>query len=798
MNVNVAYGVLIFSFLVNISLNTCIAQTIFGRVIEPGGKPLAFATIQFGDTNEGVVANLDGIFSFNPQVKSIEVSHTNYTTRKVEILPGKQELVITLYPSPANLEPVVVVKNTGNKLRRILNNAIANRNRHNPDKYDWYQCNVYYKMILDIHEPADTKDTTEQTESTHDSLQPYVMITETYSKRTWQKPAKLQEQVIASRLSGFTKPMFSTLITDVLPFHTYDDFINLNGKDFFNPISKGLYDRFRFKLNNEIVQQVDTIWAIDFQPKTDPGELAGTVYITSNGFAITHLIAHSRDTASKKDLGIEQQYARYNNRWFPQQLNYTLQWQLSAEDSVTVSVKGTSVIDSVSFDEDRNFRFDKAHTVQLAADGDNRRDSIWLKLRPVELDERERLTYSFMDSVFKKNKVEKLALYSAKLIEGKFPAGKFDVNLNRIYTYNAFEENRVGWGMQTSEQVSKAFSMGGWAGYGTRDKQWKYGAFAEVYADRYKEFVISTSYYNDIRDPGRLQIHEEIDNNTLRSFLITRADKVEGWNVSVKKKVGYLTVEAVVGKEKIRPQYNYAFNINRTIYQSFNIDEASLNLRYAFGETSSPFFGRYYPIVTKYPVFYGRIITGRITNANINYTQTIAAVSWRKNINRLGNERFLLSAGISLSKQPLPLSKLFAGNGFYDENISLYTFGGMETMLPYQFYSERFVNFYWLHQFNRSLFRAELSRRLTVAPKPAIAYNILYGGLKDASVHHHVFFSVAHQGYQEGGLMLNNILRLKILGLYHATFNAGYFHNIPHAPTYENQGRLVYGIGVEL
>jgi hypothetical protein len=271
-----------------------------------------------------------------------------------------------------------------------------------------------------------------------------------------------------------------------------------------------------------------------------------------------------------------------------------------------------------------------------------------------------------------------------------------------------------------------------------------------------------------------------------------------GWNISVLKKLGYLNVEVVAGREDIQPQYDYIFNSGNKPYHSFSVNEASLNLRYAFGETSSPFLERYYSSGTKYPVVYGRIISGRITNPNINYTQTIAAIDWIKNINRIGKEHFLFTAGISFNKHALPLSKLFAGNGFNAKGTSLYAFGAMETMLPYQFYSDRFINFYWLHQFNRPLFRAQISNGFTMAPKPAIAYNILYGTLADPSVHQNVTFSIPDKSYQEAGLLLNNVFRLRLLGLYYATLTLGYFHNIPNANTYPVVGRFVYGIGVEL
>ncbi|MDQ6757141.1 MAG: hypothetical protein M3004_09410 [Bacteroidota bacterium] len=170
----------------------------------------------------------------------------------------------------------------------------------------------------------------------------------------------------------------------------------------------------------------------------------------------------------------------------------------------------------------------------------------------------------------------------------------------------------------------------------------------------------------------------------------------------------------------------------------------------------------------------------------------------RLNINRLGKERFLLSGGTKFSKQPLPLSKLFAGNGFSGQGNFVYAFGAMETMLPYQYYADRFINFYFSHEFNRSLFRAKVSKGLSIAPKPAIAYNFLYGTLANIAVHNNVNFSIPDKGYHETGLMLNNVFLLKLFGLYHATFNAGFFHNIPNGKNYPQQGRFVYGIGVEL
>ena len=84
-----------------------------------------------------------------------------------------------------------------------------------------------------------------------------------------------------------------------------------------------------------------------------------------------------------------------------------------------------------------------------------------------------------------------------KIPEGKIPVNIVDVDLLRLFSYNQYENVRLGAGLQTNEKFIKWLSLGGWAGYGFGDKQWKYGGFAEIYADRYREFVFMGVGYSD-------------------------------------------------------------------------------------------------------------------------------------------------------------------------------------------------------------------------------------------------------------------------------------------------------------
>ncbi len=783
--------------------NSIFAQAIKGVVTDTTGKPLAFATIKIADTRQGLMADLNGKFrlKLNKNFSYILVSHLGYQQEKVVLDNADTStiLYIRLLPSDKKLDEIVVSSST-NKLKRILGNAINNRNKNNPDKYDWYQCKVYSKTTVDLlgSDSISVRDTSAEAIEWRERMkQQHMFITETYSKRTWERPQKLQEDVIASRVSGFKKAWFTSLVTDVLPFHAYNDYLNFNGKDYHNPLSSGYWQRFDFRIQDELLTGVDTVWVISYKPKKDLENLSGTLYISSKQFAISQLIAQHYDSSLRRLVGIEQQYAFENGKWFPDQLNYFINWK-GIFAGQEMYMKGTSSIDSVSYGRQQGFKFDKAHTARLQPKADERTNAEWIEIRPAALSSKEEKTYEFIDSIGNKHHFDNISLYMDRLSEGYFPAGKFDIDLQRFYSFNNYEKSRVGFGLRTSKNLSTRFSVGGWFGYGFGDKNLKYGGFAEIYADRYREFKFRVNYQNDLQDPGRLQIHEELDQNFLRRFLLGRVDKIRSYSVEVYKKFGYLSTVVGYNHEQITPQYNYTLDLSGKPWKEFQTKEIIVSFRYAYAERMSPIFGKYLSNGSKYPIVYGKVKFGEINTDKNQYVHAVTAVKWQKHINHLGNEQFLLMAGGVFSKKPLPLSKLFAGNGFRTEDQSFYVFGGMQTMLPYDYYSDRFINFYWKHDFDFKFYNAKLTRSLSSSPTLSFGYNVLYGKLKDAAAHKSVNFSVPDKGYHEVGMMLNRIVRMKFMGMMYLNLNVGYFYHLDGSFNHKQKGRFVIGLTTDL
>lgn len=793
----------------------CCQQLVTGRVFDKNTRePIPFATIKYGAGKQGVIAGLDGVFELpipnvSDDVSSIEISSMGYSP-----------LLLTLPLSTYNLylQPVsntladVTVTPPYDKMRRLINLVIANNSQNNPDKYEQYKCNIYYKMVADISLPDSVmNDTAASSRRKTDFVtNQHLLLSETYSIRRWRSPQNLQEDILATRLSGLKKAMFTSTITDVLPFHAYNSYIAMNGKDYQNPMSKGYERKYSFNLADEMLDGTDTVWILSFRPKGKNNNLlTGKVYIHSKGYAISRIVAVAKDTLLGQTIKIEQQYKKlsYNGqlRWFPACLNYIIDRQMEKGSSFSMlHLKGNSQIDSVSWAEEPGVKFDKQHTVRMVPEADNSESHMLAALRPSPLNDKEIRTYRVIDSFGKVAHADDMMHVLRNIPEGRISVGAVDIDLKRILSFNKYENVRLGLGLQTNDKLLKWLSVGGWAGYGFRDKAWKYGAFAELYADKYKEFVIRAAYTDDIADPGRVRLHPEVDRNYLRTFLLQRVDEAKTLTVSVRKKIGYWDAEISALQQDIIPKYGYALRVDAQEYSFFQAKEASLGWRYAYASRTAPFMGKYYTMGSKYPIWYGRLTVGELTAGatTTSYIQAVTALTWQKHINRLGTERFMIQAGKVWSDAPLPLSKLFAGNGFkYDAAavLSIYAFGGLMTMYPYEYYTDEYVQVCYRHDFNWKLFRIESAKsKISAAPNIGMQYNLLYGTLAHRAAHSNVAIGVPYTGYHEAGLMLNNLIRMRSGNTYYTTLNLGYFYNPTPVFSLEQNGKLVFGLSVEL
>lgn len=794
----------------------CAQQRLQGVVADSVTRGvLPFATIRIQGEKQGIISGMNGRFSLTVPgtASSVTVSYIGHRARTVAVSSLQDNDTVFLSPAAPELD-VVVVRSQSGKVTRIVNAAVRNKEAHNPERYSQYACHVYYKMYADIL-PSGTPDTAairkaeernakqnKEKKAAQDadtgfnliSDSTHLLFSETYSERFYKRPQQLQEVVLASRFSGLPKTYFTNVVTDVLPFHVYSDFINLNDKDYSNPVAKGWQQRYNFTLSDEMVVGTDTVFMLTFAPRKGAAfnALNGMVYINSNGYAISHFIANTGDTASGRNIRVEQIYTLKNSQWFPQELNYEFTIQRYPMQGWMLQVVGHSVISSIAFALPAGFRFNKAYPVQLHDSVDLRTKQQWQAYRADPLTSREANTYRIMDSLTRVHHLDKVVNGVSKLTLGKLPIGVFDLDVNRLATYNEYEGTRLGAGLYTNEKISKYFSLGGWGGYGLKDKTWKYGASATLYPRGDKETWLTFGYQDNYRNPGDIIVHPDLDRPGVRNLVLVQVDQFKEYAFTAGVRAGYWELRLNAAKQDLHPLYNNNFIVVGKKISSFASREGSVGLRYAYGEKRAPVFGTYVPLGTKYPVAYLRAGRGTVSSGayTADYWRVLGAVTYEKHTNRWGNDRFKLEGGMIRTDagQPLSRSFLLAGNGFKTEGINYYAFGGFLTMRPFDYYADQYASFMYRHDLDRSFWQNKWSK-----PYPSLAHNLIYGSLSAPNRMTNGGIATYNKGYHESGLILNQLLKINFT-IIDLNLHAGAFYHWNNTPDWNRNGTFVVGI----
>jgi hypothetical protein len=129
----------------------CFAQ-IEGFVSDAiDGERLPFTHVINLNTSKGVSTNINGFFRIEAQQGDVLLfSYVGYFNQKITVGDSSQ-INVQLVFDQNSLSEVVVLPGI-NPAHRIVNNAIAHREKNNPENRDSYSCMIYNKLIVDITE----------------------------------------------------------------------------------------------------------------------------------------------------------------------------------------------------------------------------------------------------------------------------------------------------------------------------------------------------------------------------------------------------------------------------------------------------------------------------------------------------------------------------------------------------------------------------------------------------------------------------------------------------------------------
>ncbi|MGL2965731.1 DUF5686 family protein [Flavobacterium sp. XGLA_31] len=764
-----------FCFLLCLILTRSYGQEfIRGTVVDKETKlPLAFANLSVKNTDITFICDVNGKFSFVNHSQSNILICTYVGFKKAECIFHKNEtIVIELEPVLNDLKEVVI-NAADNPANGIIEKVIVFKEKNNPENVKSFQYSCYNKIIYDYNflgnDKTDSLQLRQKLRGTH------FFMMESVTERKFMKPNLSEEVVIGTKVSGFKNPSFASIATDFQPFSFYNDNIKFFNINYLNPISKGSLKKYKFHLEETVMREKDTIYIISFKPKANKNfdGLKGVLYINSKKFAVQNVVASPAEKG-KIDIKIQQKYSLQDNEyWFPEQLNFSIQFNHFPNEHTPMVIDGKSYISQVKL----NLPLDKngfgLQSVRLDEASASKDSLFWKKYRVEPLNTVDQKTYRVMDSIGQKKNFDSYLSIVEKILQGKYPLKCLDVDLSKTLLYNRYEGLRIGSGFYTNERISRKFSLGAFLGYGVKDKALKYGGEFIFRLLKNNEGQLGIHYQNNLIETGSYSNRSAEDNFlNFRRFIGYQYDAINEIGVSIHfRSFKYILWDLRFNQSKTTPKYSYEFIFGNQSFTHYNNSTVKLDLRFAYREKFVNSFHQNISTGTKNPIVFVSFSKGfkDFFKGDFDYTKIELAVEQSLYTRNIGATRYRVETGYV--NKSLPYGLLFTGEGSHDKNMLLIMKNTFQTMLPYEFLSDRYVNLFLSHNFGGLVFK-----RNKFQPVLWWHNNIGWGALSHEAFHKLIEFKTKDKMYLETGVEFDNLIKINYFNLADIGFGVGGYY----------------------
>ncbi len=713
------------------------------------------------------LADLDGFFTVVDNIIEIQIKAGGYrdtTLNRIDLF----EPIIYLRPNFQQLQEVVALAGE-NPAHRIINKAIENRKVNNPMENDAFRYTSYSKFIFDMNKGALDQIPDSTTDSTLIKIrqfftQQHLFLMESASMRTFMPPSRDKEEIIAYKVSGFKDPAFSTFANELQSFSFYENQFDLLGKTYLNPIAFGSTKRYLFVLEDTTINQLDTTFTIFYRPKRGKNfnGMTGRLYINTNGYALEKVTASPYEDTTGTKVQIIQEYAFVNNKkWFPVKLSTEIKMtSVSLTPKLADSYiqgKGSTYVEKIEFNPPGiNARDFDNITISTKEDAGEIDSTSWRDMRKYELDKRDHRTYNMIDSLATEYKFDKKLNLMKSLMEGKIPMGYFNIDLARLLNFNLYEGYRFGLGLETSKKLMKPVVIGGYFGYGTRDMEWKYGAYSTVHFSRKKGIRLDLNYQQDLIERGGVQFIKEsfsLQSSALyRNLFLLNMDKQRLAQATLS---GYVrgNMRWVIGSnyQRVELTRNYAYVPSLDSITRFDQAETYLEFHWNIGEKVMLLGDQRVAKGTKQPRIKLKYSNGwsGIYSSMYNYQRLNLEVNQTIPIRGSGTFSWTVTAGKTFGDVPLTFQQVAIGTG---RSWNLTVPSTFETALPSEFFHNEQAALFLRYQFNAFKTKAKWN-------EPQFGFHHAMGYGKAPRMNEHTLaFSAMDKGFVESGIILNNVL----------------------------------------
>ncbi len=492
---------------------TALAQ-IRGTVTGEKGLPLPYVSIMIENSYKGTTTNDQGQYQLDlktPGKYTVVFQYLGFKTKKITADIDKFPYTIDVALAEENISlNEVVISKKDNPANDVIRKAIAAR-KENSEKTARYKADFYSRGIFRIKN-APKKVLGQKLDMFDDILDStrtgILYLSETVSKIVYQKPDKLKETILASKVSGNDNG-FSFNNAASVDFDFYDNYIEF-GVNCISPIASNAFNYYKYKLEGTFfTDDRQQIYKIKVTPKrTLEPVFEGYIYIVDDSYAIYAI-----------DLSItgnQMQEPAINTLWLKQNFSYNASNKIWAKNTqvldfeagmlgIKVNGRFTYVYTNYEFEEKFAKKTFTAQVLTFEEGANKKDDSFWNTIRPVPLTQEESTDYDkkgklqikkksqpYLDSIdHKRNKFKVFGIISGYTYRNSFK--NWSVSYDGILTGIGFNTVQ---GYNTSTGLSYTKRNPEKRTYTTLGTNFNYG----ISEDRFRATGFITRKFNNTSD----------------------------------------------------------------------------------------------------------------------------------------------------------------------------------------------------------------------------------------------------------------------------------------------------------
>lgn len=742
--------IILLVWLCGFSLGLAQETVVVGTVRSKTDKtPIQSVNIYLKNTQIGVVTDEDGFYvlKHTGTENTLVFSCIGYKTQEFKIKPGETAGLYVEMREDINLLQDLFVLPGANPALDLMQRVRENRIKNDIYNHPVTLSNEEQQVVL-LSRNRNRNDST--------TLLPLYLSTASYLKSGNTPPVSLRKEAKASPENAaiLLEKLLGEFTTDL---NFYHNTIVLFGKHFISPLANVANSYYRFFLIDSIQSETGKQYYLRYKTKNNKNlAFNGELWVDSATYALTKITAElpARSNINYiRNLKLSNQYQQENHGyWFPKEAALSLNM-----------------------------------TYQLLADSTNLSPEIYIEKRTYAAVKDTLIIAQpdFAGTPFTKEELElKLAemndlplMKTAKwiadgVITGYVQAGKIDIGkVYQLARLTDIEGMRFSLPLRTNELLWKNFTIGGYWGYGFRNKQHQFSAYAAWKLPLKNKTVISAGYtddlrrvdydYNDflLRENPLLSGDEDIANTY---FGFRSSDKINprkefyasvshDWNPGIESKFFYRNHQ-YTGNEAL------PFQLNGIEAGAMHHQSVSLTTRFSRNErTYEDHLDRIH-IHNYHPVVYLTLEGGEATihqnsypygkvNAKLNHRLLFSVGEWNYN----------LDAGWIWGAVPYNL--LWMPQGSETLFFKRYHYNLMNYM---EYACDKYIAMHHEWVFNGIIFnQIPVIRQLNL--RELVSFNCLYGSLSDKHATILDFPAETgklHKPYMEVGVGFTNIFRI--------------------------------------